>query len=68
MGGRLPRRTALATEMGSVFMYRIQGFTLDALEERLQKLEDEGLGEERARGFGRVLISSPIHYQAEVTL
>ena len=68
MGGQLPRRTALATEMGSVFMYRTQGLALEALEDRLQRLEDEGLGEERARGFGRLLISSPIHYQAEVTL
>jgi CRISPR-associated protein Csx10 len=68
MGGRLPRRTALATTMGSVFMYRTEGLSFDDLETGLQKLENEGLGEERARGFGQVLISSPIHYQPEVTL
>jgi len=68
MGGRLPRRTALATVMGSAFMYRTEGLSLDDLESELQKLENEGLGEERARGFGQVLISSPIHYQPEVTL
>jgi CRISPR-associated protein Csx10 len=68
MGGRLPRRTALATAMGSVFMYRTEGLSFDDLETGLQKLENEGLGEERARGFGQVLISSPIHYQPEVTL
>jgi CRISPR-associated protein Csx10 len=68
MGGRLPRRTALATAMGSVFMYRTEGLALDDLAAGLQKLELEGLGEERARGFGQVLISSPIHYQPEVTL
>jgi len=68
MGGRLPRRTGLATAMGSVFIYRTEGLSLDDLETGLRKLENEGLGEERARGFGRVLISSPIHYQPEVTL
>lgn len=68
MGGRLPRRTALATAMGSVFMYRAKGLSFDDLEDGLQKLENKGLGEERARGFGQVLISSPIHYQPEVTL
>jgi CRISPR-associated protein Csx10 len=68
MGGRLPRRTALATAMGSVFLYRCEGLSFGELESALQKLELEGLGEERARGFGQVLISSPIHYQAEVTL
>ncbi len=65
MGGKLPRRTALATEMGSVFMYRTEGLSLDDLEAGLQKLELVGLGAERSRGFGRVLVSSPIHYQAE---
>jgi CRISPR/Cas system CSM-associated protein Csm4 (group 5 of RAMP superfamily) len=49
--------------MGSVFMYRTEGPSLDDLVAGLQKLENEGLGEERARGFGQVLISSPIHYQ-----
>ncbi len=68
MGGRLPRRTALTAAMGSVFMYRTEGPSLDDLAAGLQKLENEGLGEERDRGFGQVLISSPIHYQAEVTL
>lgn len=68
MGGRLPRRTALATVMGSVFMYRAEGLSFDDLEDGLQGLELDGLCKERPRGFGRVLISSPIHYQAEVTL
>jgi len=68
MGGQLPRRTALATAMGSVFMYRTEGLSFDDLESGLHQLELDGLGEARARGFGRVLISSPIHYQAEVAL
>jgi len=68
MGGQLPRRTMLATTMGSVFMYRTEGLSLDDLAVALKLLEREGLGEERARGFGRVVVSSPIHYQPEVTL
>ena len=54
--------------MGSVFMYRAEGLSFDDLEDGLQGLELDGLCKERTRGFGRVLISSPIHYQAEVTL
>jgi len=68
MGGRLPRRTALVTNMGSVFMVQVNGSSLNDLKDSLQKLENDGLGEERERGFGRVLISSPIHYQPEVIL
>lgn len=68
MGGQLPRRTMLATTMGSVFMYRTEGLSLDDLAVALKLLEREGLGEERARGFGRIVVSSPIHYQPEVTL
>ena len=68
MGAGLPRRTQLAAVMGSVYMYRTSGLSLDELEERLSRVEQTGLGEERERGFGSVLVSSPFHYQAEVIL
>lgn len=68
MGAGLPRRIALAAAMGSVYMIKVEGLSLKTLTDRLEPVEIGGLGEERERGFGRVLISSPFHYEPEVTL
>lgn len=68
MGARMPRRTQLAAAMGSVFVYRSEGYSLQELAERLALLETNGIGNERARGFGRVLVCLPFHYQPEVIL
>jgi CRISPR-associated protein Csx10 len=68
MGAGLPRRTTLTTVMGSVYMIKTRGLSLEELADRLGSIEIVGLGEERGRGFGRILISSPFHYQPEVTL
>ncbi|MBN2390318.1 MAG: CRISPR-associated RAMP protein Csx10 [Anaerolineae bacterium] len=68
MGANLPRRKQPTVEMGSVFMYRSQGYTLAELAERLAHVEKQGIGRERARGFGRVTICLPFHYQPEVDL
>lgn len=68
MGQGLPRRTLLATAMGSVYMIKTTNLSLDELVDRLGSIEILGLGDERERGFGRVSISSPFHYQPEVEL
>lgn len=68
MGQGLPRRTLLATALGSVYMIKTTNLSLDELADRLQPLETLGLGDQRERGFGRVSISSPFHYQPEVDL
>lgn len=68
MGARLPRRKQTSVVMGSVFLYRCQGHTEQALLNGLKDLEASGIGSDRARGYGRVLICQPFHYQAEVEL
>jgi hypothetical protein len=68
MGAKLPRRKQMTVDMGSVFLYRSEGYSLAELADRLDKLETDGLGAERARGFGRITICLPFHYQSEVEL
>ncbi len=68
LGAGLPRRTRPVVVQGSVFLYRCQGLSLEALAAHLAPLETQGLGEDRGRGFGRLLICSPFHYKPEVTL
>jgi CRISPR-associated Csx10 family RAMP protein len=68
MGAKLPRRTQPTVAMGSVFLYRSEGLSLEELEAQLTPFESDGLGEERTRGLGRVAVCLPFHYQPEVTL
>lgn len=63
-----PRRKVLATQAGSTYLIGAPGWLLNDLEQILAPLEITGLGAERERGLGRVLISSPFHYQPEVIL
>lgn len=67
-GAKLPRRTQLAAAMGSVFLYRSEGYSLDELVKQLKTVEADGLGADRGRGLGRVAICLPFHYQPEVNL
>ena len=55
----LPRRTRLAAAAGSVYLYYLPAQNLDL--SALARLEVEGLGEERSRGFGQVHICAPFH-------
>lgn len=59
---RLPRRTELAVQAGSVFLY----FTPnqeddDSLAATLSRIEEQGIGQERARGYGQVTACAVIH-------
>jgi CRISPR-associated Csx10 family RAMP protein len=67
-GAGLPRRKQTAATLGSVFLYRSEGFALKELARHLSSLEAKGIGSDRARGFGRVLICLPFHYQPEVNV
>lgn len=58
---RLPKEDEGAVLKGSTYIFRYQGNHLDALFNRLQILEDKGVGVRRNEGFGRVTISSPFH-------
>jgi len=62
-GAGLPRTTELATVMGSVFVYRVEGAELEELLPSLEELEERGVGRERERGFGQVQICSPFHLE-----
>jgi CRISPR-associated Csx10 family RAMP protein len=68
MGAGLPRRKLMAASMGSVFFYRSEGLSIEGLVECLSPIEANGIGSERARGFGRVIVCLPFHYQPEVIL
>jgi len=59
---RLPRRTRLAIQTGSVFLYWTSQATDDKkLLERLSQIEVTGVGEERPRGYGQVTVCAPFH-------
>jgi len=62
-GAGVPRTTELATVMGSVFVYRVEGADLEELLPSLEELEKRGVGRERERGFGQVQICSPFHLE-----
>jgi len=61
VGARLPRRTAPVAVMGSVYLYRVRGAPPEALQPALSRLESQGLGAERERGYGQVMICLPFH-------
>lgn len=64
---RLPRRTWSATQTGSVFLYWVEEGVDVALEATLAQLEVEGIGWERERGYGQVVVCAPFHvYQEKV--
>jgi CRISPR-associated protein Csx10 len=59
---QLPKDTELVTRMGSVFVYRSKSNIQDLIEP-LQSLEEQGIGERRAEGFGQVRICDEFHQQ-----
>lgn len=69
VGGRhavgLPRATQLAVQMGSVFLYRVQGPTQADLLPRLEDLGAQGIGRERERGYGRIVVCAPFHLEVK---
>ena len=63
-----PRTNEYAIDTGSVFLFAFKGEDkqVDPLKQTLFKLEEEGIGQRQAEGFGRVCICDPFH--REVTL
>ncbi len=61
---RVPRKRALAARAGSAYLFWADD-TVDpnTLETELTQLELNGIGEQRARGFGQLTICAPFHYQ-----
>jgi CRISPR-associated Csx10 family RAMP protein len=59
---RLPRRTRLAVQSGSVFLFWTSRAADDAdLLKNLSQVDVVGLGEERPRGYGHVKVCDPFH-------
>ncbi len=56
---KLPRRTRLGAQAGSVYLYHWPAGDLPL--DFLTTLEQDGIGAERSRGFGQVHICAPIH-------
>lgn len=65
---RLPRRTQLACSAGSVFLYFAPGMTIQECLPWLQPLEDDGIGAERARGFGEITVCATFHVERNILL
>lgn len=58
----LPREDALAIGMGSVFVVR---FEQEPDFGALLRLQEEGIGERKAEGFGRVTVADPFHWEVQ---
>ncbi|HLB49397.1 MAG TPA: type III-B CRISPR module-associated Cmr3 family protein [Anaerolineales bacterium] len=64
----LPRPVKLAAARGGVYLFAVEAgdaTTMRKLVERLAELEAEGIGEERERGCGRLIICAPFHLEVE---
>ncbi|MBQ9565166.1 MAG: hypothetical protein IJU98_06215, partial [Synergistaceae bacterium] len=61
----LPRPSLVFFKAGSIFLFKVSG-TWD--EKKAQALINDGLGERRAEGYGRVLLNPPFLLNKEVTL
>ncbi|HEY1350594.1 MAG TPA: RAMP superfamily CRISPR-associated protein [Ktedonobacteraceae bacterium] len=63
-----PRTQEIAIESGSVFLFALKADEArHELYEALFRLENEGVGERRAEGFGRVCVSDPFHQTYAIT-
>ncbi len=58
---RQPKPTALATKMGSVFVFHAEDGLSQAHFAALAQLQRDGIGERRAEGFGHVRICDEFH-------
>jgi len=61
-----PRMNEFAIDTGSVFLFASDVEMNDTLREALFNLEEKGIGQRKAEGFGRVRISDPFHLEEEL--
>ena len=60
-----PKANEIAIETGSVFLFKAPLPQKD-LERALFKLEEEGIGQRKTEGFGRVCVSDPFHREVKL--
>ncbi len=58
-----PKMNEFAIDTGSVFLFASNVEISEQLYEALFRLEEEGIGERKVEGFGRVRISDPFHLE-----
>lgn len=61
-----PKTNDYAIETGSVFLFAGTREPDETLYRTLYTLEKQGIGQRRAEGFGRILISDPFHREVEM--
>lgn len=65
-----PRTNEYAIDTGSVFLFAFKGESkqVDPLKQALLRLEEDGIGQRKAEGFGRVCICDPFHLEVELVI
>ncbi len=58
----LPKSDTVALSRGSVLLFRCDPALQKPVLSRLAQIEDEGFGERRDEGFGRIAACYPVHY------
>ncbi len=61
-----PRTHDYAIETGSVFLFSCSAAPDDAVLRSLFDLEEQGIGQRRPEGFGRICFSDPFHLEVEL--
>lgn len=61
----LPRMQEYALEAGSVFLFACTQKLNEDLAKALFRLEERGIGQRRAEGFGRICISDSFHHEGD---
>ena len=59
----LPKAAEWAISMGSVFLFRYSGTIDDHFYQKLYDIEQIGIGERRAEGFGQVTVANAFHWE-----
>jgi CRISPR-associated protein Csx10 len=59
---QLPKDDEVAITKGAAFLYRTET-DMDILLAWLRQVEEQGIGERRAEGFGQVIVCHPFHWE-----
>lgn len=60
-----PRTNEYAIDTGSVFLFQCDKDKREKVLDTLFNLEEQGIGNRRAEGFGRICVSDPFHLRSE---
>ncbi len=61
----LPKADSMAINMGSVFLFGVNGNTDDAFWQNLSDIQTKGIGEHCQEGFGKIMIAEPFHMEVD---